>query len=795
MLNIVRLLIIIFSLNSANASEIVKSVAGITPLMQAVGNNDLSGVEFFCKTSPQDVNKKNIGGATALHIAARNNNVQIIDSLLKCNANSNIVDNELWTPIMRAASFSSYNAIEELIKNGAKLDNKNNEGHSLIQIAVTSNCKECLDVIINQGLKMGLTSTKLLKRDIEKGFIEAKKSYNVELQQHLSDKLNMLYEVHNKSKTFKSNKIEKKKNRKRSRASRSKSSTLAYNSTSNFRDEGISAKNLNDDDIFDISINNNRSKNNISNNNLIQKRAARSNFRKSASRKINNKKDDDEAAKYNYSPVVISSINPELKASEIKSLNIRNSLSEKSKTKMIKKSKVKKDNSKFNYIPVDVDVTSNLNYKSSNSLSIPKSKLSENTARYKYKPVKTDNNLGLNYKKLDKISISSRNLKSSDSASKYKYIPVDINSISNQLEYNNKKINFTKSNKINSKKSNYRYSGNYQPKVSKNLSSLKYNKIDPIKVDKKNDIVGQKNQSFGKVNYSQLSLPSSSMSFTAKEVSSLNIDISKKHPKFDPIDETVYNKNVKNSSKEHGKKIIDNQLPEISKVKESINVPKKVAIIKQNSIPNNPKENKLVNPDKSVIAKKSTNSIAKPKKDSGKRFFLRKFVKSKDNKIARKDNKFVKKEEINKKLARKDKKDIINPAFSNKLSDKLGNINNIDRKASKYVADNRALSDTKNINADSKLSRKKKKFKFSSSNSGSKINNSKSKSVKKFMFSKKLNKNFQLDSSISSVKNKIFRDGNDENLDFSDDPEFQKWIATPKPEIKRVRTKFKFNSN
>ncbi len=795
MLNIVRLLIIFFSFSSANASELVKSMAGITPLMQAVGNNDLSGVEFFCKTSPQDVNKKNIGGATALHIAARNNNVQIIDSLLKCNANSNIVDNELWTPIMRAASFSSYNAIEELIKNGAKLDNKNNEGHSLIQIAVTSNCKECLDVIIDQGLKKGLTNTKLLKRDIEKGFIVAKKSYNVELQKHLSDKLNMLYEVHNKSKTFKSNKIAKKENRRRSIISRETSNALAYNATSNFRDEGIAVKNLNDDDIFDISINNIRSKNNISNNNLMQKRVEGSNFSKSTSKKISNKKDTKEVAKYNYSPVVMSGINPELKASEIKSLNIRNSLSEKPKTKKVIKSKVKNDNSKFNYIPVDVDVASNLRYKSSNSLSIPRSKLSKNTIRYKYKPVKTDNNLGLNYKKLDKINISSRNLKSSDSSNKFNYVPVDINSISNQLEYNNKKINLTKSNKIDNKKSNYRYSGNYQPKVSKNLSSLKYNKIDPIKVDKKNDIIDQKNKSFGKVNYSGLSLPNSSMSFTAKEVSPLNIDISKKHTKFDPIDETIYNKNVKNSSKKHSKKIIDNQLPAISEVQEGKNVSKKVAIIKQNNIPNYPKKNKPANIDKSIIAKKSTNSAAKPKKNSGRRFFLRKFVKSDDNNIARKDNKLVKKEEVNKKLVIKDKKNIVKPASSNKLSDKLSNIDNIDSKANKYITDKRDLSSAKISKAYSKLSRQKKKFKFSSNNSVTKINDNKSKSVKKFKFSRKSNNNSQLNPSINSVKNKIFTDINDDNLDFSDDPEFQKWISTPKPEIKRVRTKFKFKSN
>lgn len=135
------------ALQSSKAS---KDILDITPLMSATASNDIEGVKFFTSSGPSIINQKNYGGATALHIAARNNNVQIAEILIKSGANLNIADNENYTPAMRAAAFGNEDIIQILAQNNANFSTINSNNDSVIVIAARAGCNSCLDIIFNQ---------------------------------------------------------------------------------------------------------------------------------------------------------------------------------------------------------------------------------------------------------------------------------------------------------------------------------------------------------------------------------------------------------------------------------------------------------------------------------------------------------------------------------------------------------------------------------------------------------------------------------------------------------------------
>ena len=112
-----------------------KSTSGVTNLMQSVVDGDVDGVEFFSKLNYRDINKQNIGGATALHLASRMGSLEIVKILINNGANLDIQDKEGWTALMRAASFSYESIVQELLKNGAKVNNINNQKESAMTIS------------------------------------------------------------------------------------------------------------------------------------------------------------------------------------------------------------------------------------------------------------------------------------------------------------------------------------------------------------------------------------------------------------------------------------------------------------------------------------------------------------------------------------------------------------------------------------------------------------------------------------------------------------------------------------
>ena len=125
--------------------------AGISTLMSATANNDIDGVRFFSKAGALVINQRNKGGATSLHIACRESNFEIAKILIENGANVNIVDNEGWSPLMRASLTGNKEIVEILLKNGAKAHLLNSLNESALIHATSSKCVECINQIVENG--------------------------------------------------------------------------------------------------------------------------------------------------------------------------------------------------------------------------------------------------------------------------------------------------------------------------------------------------------------------------------------------------------------------------------------------------------------------------------------------------------------------------------------------------------------------------------------------------------------------------------------------------------------------
>jgi hypothetical protein len=157
-------------------------VAGINNLMSAVASNDVDGVKFFSKAGMALVNQKNLGGATVLHIASREKNLQIATILIESGADVNATDNEGWTPLMRASLSGDVAIVNLLLSKDAKANTVNSIGESALIHATTSDCNDCLDVMFEKFNFIKLMDERLLKEQLTDAFVIAKNRENQRAQ-------------------------------------------------------------------------------------------------------------------------------------------------------------------------------------------------------------------------------------------------------------------------------------------------------------------------------------------------------------------------------------------------------------------------------------------------------------------------------------------------------------------------------------------------------------------------------------------------------------------------------------
>jgi ankyrin repeat protein len=153
-------------------------LAGVSALMSAVTNNDATGVKFFSKAGRAIVNQKNVGGATALHMACREKNFEIVKILVENEADINAVDNEGWTPLMRGALAGEKDIVDLLLAKDAQASSINSSGESAIIHAATSDCSDCLSSMFEKYNFIRLMDSRLLKEQLTEAFVIARNREN-----------------------------------------------------------------------------------------------------------------------------------------------------------------------------------------------------------------------------------------------------------------------------------------------------------------------------------------------------------------------------------------------------------------------------------------------------------------------------------------------------------------------------------------------------------------------------------------------------------------------------------------
>ncbi len=154
----------------------------ISPLMTAVANNDIQGVQFYSKVLRSEINKQNIAKASALHIAARNGNFEIANILVQNGANVNLVDNEGYTALMRACLASNENITFILLQKKANVFLLNNDSESAIIHAASSGCAKCLDLILKDKSLENLMDIELIDNQLAQAFLIASKKNDTNIQ-------------------------------------------------------------------------------------------------------------------------------------------------------------------------------------------------------------------------------------------------------------------------------------------------------------------------------------------------------------------------------------------------------------------------------------------------------------------------------------------------------------------------------------------------------------------------------------------------------------------------------------
>ncbi|XP_020615067.1 protein phosphatase 1 regulatory subunit 16A-like [Orbicella faveolata] len=90
----------------------------------------------------RDLEVKDMQGATALHIAAANAYVEVLEFLLENDADVEVVDKDGWKPIHAAACWGNEKAIELLVEHGADLESRTPYGETPLDLCEDADTRQ-----------------------------------------------------------------------------------------------------------------------------------------------------------------------------------------------------------------------------------------------------------------------------------------------------------------------------------------------------------------------------------------------------------------------------------------------------------------------------------------------------------------------------------------------------------------------------------------------------------------------------------------------------------------------------
>ncbi|XP_053594089.1 uncharacterized protein LOC103577382 [Microplitis demolitor] len=105
----------------------------------------------------ENVDFQDIDGKTPLHLAVQNLRLKTVKLLLKHNANANVVDKKMWTPLLCAIHIPYQLAmVETLLEHKADANCINKDGLTPLFIAASHTCDEYIQMLLKYGADLNL---------------------------------------------------------------------------------------------------------------------------------------------------------------------------------------------------------------------------------------------------------------------------------------------------------------------------------------------------------------------------------------------------------------------------------------------------------------------------------------------------------------------------------------------------------------------------------------------------------------------------------------------------------------
>jgi uncharacterized protein len=126
------------------------AIAAAAPLVEAVKIGDRTAAIALIERRA-DVNEAEADGTTALHYAAHNNDLQLVERLLRAGAKADAKNDFGATPMSEAALTGNAALMEVLIKGGADVESPNGDGQTALMIVARTGSVDAARVLLARG--------------------------------------------------------------------------------------------------------------------------------------------------------------------------------------------------------------------------------------------------------------------------------------------------------------------------------------------------------------------------------------------------------------------------------------------------------------------------------------------------------------------------------------------------------------------------------------------------------------------------------------------------------------------
>lgn len=122
-------------------------------LLKVVHDNNLNIIEFLLKNGA-DINSYDEKFGNPLMSAARNRNINLVKFLINNEANINVKTPDNTTPLMQETKYGHEEMVDILLISGADINQKNNKGETALDIAIKYNHENIIKTLKEWPIKV-----------------------------------------------------------------------------------------------------------------------------------------------------------------------------------------------------------------------------------------------------------------------------------------------------------------------------------------------------------------------------------------------------------------------------------------------------------------------------------------------------------------------------------------------------------------------------------------------------------------------------------------------------------------